>query len=442
VTKIDTVRLRIAGRVQGVGFRPFVYRLAQVHRLAGRVRNLTGAVEIDVQGRPEDIDGFRDLLLIASPPLARPRLESQQILSAPAFNDFRIEDSDADALADIHVPPDSFLCDDCLRELFDPADRRYRYPFINCTQCGPRYTLIAALPYDRANTSMAGFGMCPACAGEYRDPRDRRFHAEPVACAACGPVLSYEGGDGGASGNEAALGRALAILREGRVLAVKGIGGYHLMCDARNERAVLRLRERKHRPDKPLAVMFPQHGADGLGQVRTFLNPTEEQVRALFDPARPIVLVGQREDSTLARSVAPGLGEVGAFLPYSPLHHLLLHDFGGPLVATSGNLSGEPVLTEIEQARERLSTVADAFLHHDRPILRPADDSVYRAIGARCRPRRLGRGLAPLELPLPRALPGPSLAVGGHLKVTVALAWADRVVVSPHISDLGTVRGQ
>jgi hydrogenase maturation protein HypF len=290
---------------------------------------------------------------------------------------------------------------------------------------------------------MARFPLCPACRHEYEDPLDRRFHAEPVACPVCGPHLTFKAAAGPAvTGDAAAVAAAVDVLRDGKVVAVRGIGGYHLLCDARSEPAVGRLRERKRRPDKPLAVMFPQRGADGLEAAREELAIGEVEAAALRDPARSIVLVTRRLGGRLAPSVAPGLSEIGAFLPYSPLHHLLLTAFGGPVVATSGNVSGEPVLTDPAEAEQRLATVADAFLHHDRPIVRPADDSVVRIAAGRPRPIRLGRGVAPLELTLPAELPDPVLAVGGHLKLTVALAWGRRVVVSPHVGDMGTRRSE
>ena len=433
----------MTGRVQGVGYRPFVYRLAHEHGLAGHVRNLRGDVEVTVAGPATTLERFAGELVTRAPPLAQPRLRDVSPCEAPAGPGFAIAPSSAADAPEVSVPPDFFACDDCVRELADPADRRHAYPFINCTQCGPRYTLIEALPYDRPNTSMAGFPLCAACRREYQDPLDRRFHAEPVACPACGPHLRFVA-PGGAEvgGDPGALAAAADLLRAGRVLALRGIGGYHLLCDARDEAAVRRLRERKRRPDKPLAVMFPQRGADGLDAVREELEPGPLEAAALGDPARAIVLVARRRDGRLAAAVAPGLAEVGAFLPYSPLHHLLLAAFGGPLVATSGNVSGEPVLTEPQEAEQRLATVADAFLHHDRPIVRPADDSVVRVAAGRARPIRLGRGVAPLELELPAELPEPVLAVGGHLKLTVALAWGRRVVVSPHVGDMGTRRSE
>ncbi len=433
----------MTGRVQGVGYRPFVYRLAHEHRLDGHVRNLRGDVEVIASGPAVAVEDFTRGLVERAPPLAQPRIRAVADCEAPAARGFGIAPSSAADAPEVSVPPDFFACDECVAELADPGDRRHAYPFINCTQCGPRYTLIEALPYDRPNTSMGVFPLCPACRREYEDPLDRRFHAEPVACPVCGPHLSFVvHGQSPISGDAAAVAAAVAVLRVGRVLAVRGIGGYHLLCDARDEAAVARLRERKRRPDKPLAVMFPQRGDEGLAAAREELAIGAIEQAALLDPARPIVLVPRRPDGRLASAVAPGLGEIGAFLPYSPLHHLLLAAFDGPVVATSGNVSGEPVLTQPAEAESRLATVADAFLHHDRPIVRPADDSVVRIAAGAPRPIRLGRGLAPLELELPAELPKPLLAVGGHLKLTVALAWGRRVVVSPHVGDMGTLRSE
>jgi len=437
-------RLVMTGRVQGVGFRPFVYRLAREHGLTGHVRNLRGDVEILVAGSADRLDAFERELVERAPPLAQPVVRESSPATAPVESGFHIAPSSVADEPQVSVPPDFFTCADCLQELADPADRRYRYPFINCTQCGPRYTLITALPYDRANTSMARFPLCAECGREYADPLDRRFHAEPVACPVCGPHLElHEPGSEPIRGSDdAALQGAIDVLRGGRVLAVRGIGGYHLLCDARSAAAVARLRERKIRPHKPLAVMFPWAGPDGLEALRQRLQVGDVEADALRDPVRAIVLVRRRADCDLTEGVAPGLGEVGAFLPYSPLHQLLLEGLGGPVVATSGNVSGEPVLTDPAEAETRLAAVADALLHHDRPILRPADDSVLRVAADRVRPIRLGRGIAPLELELPHALPEPVLAVGGHLKLTVALAWQRRVVISPHIGDMGTPRSE
>ena len=440
-TARQALRLTVSGRVQGVGFRPFVYRLAHRFGLRGWVRNETGTVEIWVEGEASALETFAKALLEQAPPLARPRIATRSPAEPQAFETFEILPSRADAPARIHVPPDYFACDDCLRELRDPANRRYRHPFINCTQCGPRYTLIGKLPYDRPNTSMAAFAMCPECRREYENPLDRRFHAEPVACPACGPRLQFAAPSGvNVRDNAAALTQAVATLRAGKIIAVKGIGGYHLMCDARNDIAIARLRAKKPRPHKPLAVMVPAHGVDGLEAVRAVAELTPEHEQWLRDPARPIVLVNKKPHAPLSQRIAPGLREVGVMLPYSPLHHLLLDEFGGPLVATSGNVSGEPVLTENNDVNRRLTHVAEAFLHHDRPIQRPADDPVYRVIAGFARPLRHGRGGAPLELTLPFTLSKPALAVGGHMKNTVALAWDDRIIVSPHIGDLDAPR--
>ncbi|MFP5344878.1 MAG: carbamoyltransferase HypF, partial [Gammaproteobacteria bacterium] len=435
-------RWLLGGRVQGVGFRPFVYRLAQRYNLSGWVRNLCGRVEIVAEGHSAGLERFAHALLSEAPSLAKAEILSCEHLALTQDSaTFRILPSLTGAADSIHLPPDYFLCADCLAELQDPADRRYRYPFINCTQCGPRYTVIHALPYDRVNTTLAGFALCAACREEYDNPRDRRFHAEPLACPACGPQPSFHApGKTPVDETPAALATCVAALREGRIVAVKGIGGYHLMCDARSDSAVQRLRASKPRPHKPLAVMFPLEGEDGLDGVRGHALVGTVEARALLDPARLIVLIKNHSQSGLSRYIAPGLDETGALLPYSPLHHILLEDFGAPLVATSANVSGEPVLTDNGEAQARLAHVADAFLHHNRPIARPADDAVVRVIAGKPRVLRLGRGLAPLELPLPFTLPHPLLACGAHIKNTVALAWNNRVVISPHIGDLGSAR--
>lgn len=435
-------RWRIAGRVQGVGFRPFVYRLAHEYGLRGWVRNSGGEVEVHAEGEAASIEGFGAALLTRAPPAARPRLLEQRGAGRESLEDFRVLPSSRTAQPQVHVPPDLFACDECLAELRDPAARRFAYPFINCTQCGPRYTVIRALPYDRANTSLAGFPLCPDCAAEYADPLDRRFHAEPLACAACGPALRWRAPGHEVRGNAAALAAALTALRTGRIVAVRGIGGYHLCCDAADEAAVERLRERKRRPAKPLALMVPWRGADGLEAARALAELSAAEAAALVDPTRPIVLSRRNRHAAVAAGIAPGLEQLGLMLPYSPLHHLLLQDFGAPLVATSGNISGEPVLTEPEEAEARLAHVADGFLHHDRPIVRPADDPVVRVLAGAARPVRLGRGMAPLELELPASVGMPTLAVGAYLKNTVALAWGRRAVVSPHIGELGSPRSR
>jgi len=435
------VRLTLAGHVQGVGFRPFVYRLARELGISGTVQNRLGEVEVIAAGSEEQLARLQRELISRAPPLSRPAIVGAGPAEPPEATGFAILASEGGTDARVFVPPDYFMCDDCAAELADPADRRHDYPFINCTQCGPRYTLIERLPYDRGNTSMAAFPLCRACDAEYRDPGDRRFHAEPVACPECGPSLTFERpGEPDIANTTTALDAAVAALREGQVVAVRGIGGYHLMCDACDPMAVNRLRERKRRPDKPLAVMIPLAGRDGLDGVRRFVKLDSCEAAIASGPARPIVLARKRAGCGLADNIAPGLGEIGVFLPYSPLHHLLLQRFGGPLVATSGNISGEPVLTDNCEAAQRLGGVADVFLQHNRPIVRPADDPVYRRIAGRVRPLRMGRGTAPVELALPGRVTQPVLCTGGQMKGTVALAWDDRVVVSPHIGEMDSPR--
>lgn len=431
--------IRVTGRVQGVGFRPFVYALAQRYELAGWVRNAAGEVVIRVEGRVGRIAELQRALVRDAPPLARPRIAGSRPVAVIGLEGFVIEHSEASHGSEFHLPPDQFVCGDCLTELADPADRRFRHPFITCTQCGPRYTLIEALPYDRQRTSMAAFQLCPACRREYDDPADRRFHAEPLCCPRCGPRLRFinQSVPGQmVGGDEPALAAALGLLREGGILGVKGVGGYHLMCDAGSDVAVARLRTRKRRPDKPLAVMFATLEPGLPGTAHASLRIDAETERALSDPKRPIVLARRRPDCPLSDGIAPGLDEIGAMLPYSPLHHLLVSDFAAPLIATSGNISGEPVIVDPVEAERRLGEVCDAFLHHDRPIVRPADDPVLRVVAGQARPLRIGRGLAPLELELPVPLRQSAIALGGQMKVTVALGEGRRAVMSPHIGDL------
>ena len=432
----QTIRLR--GRIQGVGFRPFTVRLARRHDVHGWVRNVGGEVEIHAEGCPEQLALFIAGLTADAPPLARPEAPDISAATVEHHQDFRILDSGLGGHNRIVVPPDHLVCPDCLAEMADPQARRYRYPFTNCTQCGPRYTIIDRLPYDRPNTAMAGFELCADCRAEYDDPADRRFHAQPLACPRCGPTLEFrQPGRAANHDNEAALAACVESLRNGLIVAVKGVGGYHLLCDARAEAVVARLRARKRRPAKPLAVMV----SETMLRVGDIATPTPEELALLLSAERPIVLAKKSTVSALAEAIAPGLGEVGLLLPYSPLHHLLVQAFGGPLTATSANISGEPVLTDAATVEQRLGDVADAFLHHDRPIRRAADDSVFRTVGGTPRPIRLGRGHAPLEVPLRRPVPCPLLAVGADLKNTVALAIDDRVILSPHQGDLGSLRG-
>lgn len=443
------MRYSFTGQVQGVGFRPFVYRLAMEHGIAGWVENRVGTVVIHAEGMSENLHRFKQALTEQAPAAARPSLLQQQSTEFGHFQQFSIRKSATTSPSSfIHILTDLPLCESCRQELNDPRDRRFHYPFINCTQCGPRYTLIQALPYDRANTTMAEFGLCADCRREYETPTDRRFHAEPIACPACGPQLSYESANGEIRNTEQALLACMEDLRNGKLVAVKGIGGYHLLCDARNDEAVQGLRDRKQRPHKPLAVMMDE------SQLEAHVVVSADERQLLRSPAHPILLVNkkrlvkkkellnQKPRSDLSTLIAPGLTEIGVILPYSPLHVLLIQMFDGPLVATSANISGEPVLTQRQDVTQRLGQVADAFLHHNRHIQRPADDPVYRIIHSKPRPLRLGRGNAPLELTLPFRVKQPLLAVGGHMKNTIALAWDDRVVISPHIGELDSLRGQ
>lgn len=454
VSRREARRWTLEGRVQGVGFRPFVSRLADDCGLDGWVRNRDGVVELHAEGTADALERFAGALLEQAPPLARIARCSATPAVCGAKPGFRILDSarglaaapdsgpDAQRRAARSLPPDQGICDDCLAELRDPQARRYRYPFVNCTQCGPRYTIIRALPYDRPQTTMAGFALCAACEREYADPSNRRFHAQPLACADCGPQLSWHAGGVKLDGNEPALAACIAALRDGEIVAVRGIGGYHLYCDAGNDAAVARLRMRKQRPGKPLALMLPQLAGDPLAWLRRLAGADALQEAALLDAARPIVLLRRRAAAPLAAAVAPGLDEIGVMLPYSPLHHLLLDGFGKPLVATSANRSGEPVLCDALEAEAVLAAIADGFLHHDRPIERPADDTVLRPIAGRLRPLRLGRGTAPLERTLAVPLRRPLLGLGAFGKNTVTLAWGDRALTSPHVGDLRDRRGR
>ena len=430
----------VEGVVQGVGFRPFVWRLATELGLAGRVRNAAGRVEVEASGPTLALDAFAIRLRTDAPPRARVERVTVRVLPTDAAASlpipFAIDDSVAAAAAEDRLfPPDIATCDDCLRELFDPADRRFRYPFTNCTNCGPRATIIDELPYDRARTTMRAFPLCPACETEYRDPANRRFHAEPVACPACGPRLSWRptGAPAAIAESEDALGAAVRALLGGAIVAVKGLGGYHLACDATNDEAVRRLRDRKRRWAKPFAIMV----AD-LAATEALCRVGAAERDLLAAPSRPIVLLEARRDATpaLAPSVAAGNRRLGVFLPYTPLHHLLMAEVGRPIVLTSGNLTDEPLATDDDDALARLGGLADGFLAHDREIRARYDDSVTRVVAGRESVVRRGRGYAPDPLPLPVPTPTPLLAVGAELKHTFTLARGGRAHVAPHNGDL------
>jgi hydrogenase maturation protein HypF len=420
---MDTrLRILLTGAVQGTGFRPCVYRLARELKLTGSVRNTTGGLHIEVEGERESLQVFRDRLERERPPASVILSAEESWLEPTGAADFEILESEQSGSIEAAVLPDLATCPDCLAELRDPRERRFGYPFTNCTRCGPRFTIVLDLPYDRPRTVMDGFELCAACRREYEDPGDRRFHAQPIACPDCGPRLSVS------------IRQAAEALRKGAIVALKGIGGYQLLCDACSEPAVARLREKKAREWKPLAVMMPSFQA-----LIRYASASAEERRLLESPAAPIVLLRGRKDGDLplAPSVTQGSPWLGAMLPYSPLHHLLMGEFGSPVVATSGNLSDEPIATSVEQAHESLAQVADLFVDHNRPIARPCDDSVTRVVLGRESLIRRARGYAPLPIPVRHALPR-ILATGGHLKSTIALALGRQVVVSQHIGDLDT----
>ncbi|ETK34077.1 carbamoyltransferase HypF [Microbispora sp. ATCC PTA-5024] len=422
--------IRVEGIVQGVGFRPYVYGLATGLGLDGLVGNDERGVFIEVEGGPGPVGEFLAALRDRPPPLAVIEHISAGTLPATGETGFVIARSATGGDRRALVPPDVATCDDCLREMDDPADRRYRYAFTNCTNCGPRFTIVRDVPYDRPNTTMAGFAMCADCAREYHDPADRRFHAQPVCCPACGPRLRLVDGDGReAPGDPVAL--AAERLLDGQVLAVKGLGGYHLAAVAGCEQAVAALRSRKHREDKPFAVM-----AADLAQAGRLCEVGEAAAELLTGRERPIVLLVRRTDAEVAPSAAPGNRRLGVMLPYTPLHHLLLRALGRPVVLTSGNVSDEPIAYRDDEAAGRLGGIADAFLTHDRPIHTRTDDSVIRLFRGRAVPVRRSRGYVPHPLPLAWECPRPVLACGAELKNTFCLAKGSHAFVSHHIGDL------
>jgi hydrogenase maturation protein HypF len=431
---VERAKVIVRGVVQGVGFRPFVYRLATQMRLNGWVLNSAQGVFIEVEGAREMLQSFLFQLEKDKPPRAVIQSLEFSFLDAVGYGRFDIRYSDQSGRKTVLILPDIAVCMDCLREIFDPGNRRYRYPFTNCTNCGPRFTIIEALPYDRPHTSMRRFAMCPDCHREYLDPSDRRFHAQPNACPRCGPHLELWDPTGSALGKEEeALLRAIEIVRHGQILALKGIGGFQLIVDARNASAVQRLRARKRREEKPFALMYPSFD---LAQEDCKISDLE--ARLLLAPEAPIVLLDRsRSESLLAPAVAPANPSLGVMLPYSPLHHIVMRDLGVPVVATSGNLSDEPICIDEYEALKRLEGIADFFLVHNRPIVRQMDDSVARVVCEREMVLRRARGYAPLPVHMKNTLPC-VLAVGGHLKNSVALSVGKEIFISQHIGDLET----
>jgi hydrogenase maturation protein HypF len=413
-----------------VGFRPFVYRLAVSLNLKGFVLNTVRGVEIEVEGRSDTVDHFIDLLPKQLPPASK--ITKMEISDLSPQNDFefQIRSSRKEKARSALISPDIGICEDCLRELFDPENRRHRYPFINCTNCGPRYTIIKEIPYDRPTTTMSMFRMCPECQREYDDPENRRFHAQPNCCPVCGPEIWLTDSKGQKLEIHDSLLETVRFLKSGKIVAVKGLGGFHLACDAANDRAVSRLRARKHREEKPLAVMAPD-----LSAVSLFAEYTDQEKDILLSPRRPIVLLNMKSSHPLSKQVAPKNDCFGVMLPYTPLHHLILREGFTAIVMTSGNISEEPIAIGNEEALKRLGGIADFFLMHNRDIYLRSDDSVTRVIRSLPRPIRRSRGMVPVPIFLKRSLPS-VLAVGGELKNTICLTQEDRAFVSQHIGDL------
>ena len=429
---MDRRAITVSGIVQGVGFRPFVYALASDLHLHGFVKNSAGAVLIEVEGDSRDLDVFLDALTNRPPPLARIDRVHWSKQTPRGDPTFRIEPSDLADSASIFISPDIASCDDCLAELFDPGDRRYRYPFLNCTNCGPRLTIITGSPYDRERTTMAAFAMCNSCRAEYDDPQNRRFHAQPTACPDCGPRLLLLDGSGNTIPASDPVAHSAQALRGGSIAAIKGLGGYHLACLASDKRAVAELRARKVRYEKPFGIMV----AD-LSAAAALCEVTPEEAELLTSRSRPIVLLRRKPDTDIAEEVAPGNPFLGVMLPYTPLHHLLLHEIPGmPLVMTSGNQSDEPIAYDDRDALARLGSIADFFLSHNRAIHIRCDDSVTRIVAGAELPLRRSRGHAPEPIGMPVRCSLPTLATGGQMKATFALARDHNAFLSHHIGDL------
>ena len=427
---IQRAKVTVSGVVQGVGFRPFVYQIAQKSGLGGYVANTTAGVDIEIEGEPEQIETFFRDMDTHKPPLARVTRLEKQYLPPLAYQGFIIRKSQTNAVRSVLISPDVCVCEDCLREMNDPHDRRYRYPFINCTNCGPRYTIIDDIPYDRDKTSMAVFAMCEDCQREYDNPTDRRYHAQPVACWKCGPNVRLQSPSGKElTGFEAIL-AAADLLKAGKIVAIKGLGGFHLAVDATHGEAVARLRARKCRDEKPLALMSP-----GIDEVSRYAHVSDRESRTLQSAERPIVLLHKRESHPISTHVAPRTRLFGVMLPYTPLHHLLLQQGFLALVLTSGNISDEPIVIDNDEAFRRLSGVADCFLIHNRGISVRNDDSVVRFVDQKIRMVRRARGYAPLPVFLTPTL-RPTLACGSLLANTICLARENRAFLSQHIGDL------
>jgi len=436
--RIQRLFIMVRGAVQGVGFRPFVYRLAVEMKLVGWVSNSAQGVITEVEGEQDRLNEFLFRLQKEIPPRAFIQSLEFSFLDPIGFSSFEIRKSDSVGTKTALILPDIATCPDCLKEIFDPANRRFLYPFTNCTNCGPRFSIIEALPYDRPNTSMKKFEMCPECKAEYQNPSDRRFHAQPNACPLCGPKLELWDDEGIViAERHSALLQAVEAIRTGNIVAVKGLGGFHLMVDACNDSAVRRLRKRKHREEKPLALMFPS-----LESIKLECEVDQFEERLLLSPESPIVLLnrltGRHPQSVIASAVAHSNPYLGVMLPYTPLHHILVQELSSPVVATSGNMSDEPICIDENEALNRLNGIADMFLVHNRPIVRHIDDSIVRVIMERELVLRRARGYAPLPISVVKRHGMSLLAVGAHLKNTIALTSEDNIFISQHIGDLET----
>jgi hydrogenase maturation protein HypF len=421
---IQRLRISLRGAVQGVGFRPFVYRLASEMSLTGWVLNSSAGLVVEVEGAPDELRHFEQRLEAERPKASLVTARESEWLPSQGFTKFEIHHSEVDSAKSVNVLPDLATCAECRNELFDRANRRFQYPFTNCTNCGPRYTIVVDIPYDRPNTTMREFVLCPACREEYENPANRRFHAQPNACPVCGPKLKGTVSD------------AAAALLRGEIVALKGIGGFQLLADARQTTAVARLRQRKHREEKPFALMMPS-----LEIAREYCEVSPAEQELLESQAAPIVLMRPKPGTDIARNVAHCSPYLGVMLPYSPLHHLLMRECPFPLIATSGNRSDEPIAISNEEAATRLKDIADHFLMHNRPIVRACDDSVVRLTRGRAGILRRARGYAPLGIRVSRKVAA-LLAVGGHLKNTVAIGVDNNVFLSQHIGDLETLEAR
>jgi len=429
------LKIQLTGAVQGVGFRPFVFNIANRYNLKGYVLNDTEGVLIEIEGEKDNIDKFLVSLFSEKPPLAHIFSSYIEELDFFGYKDFQIKSSKSNKEKQVFILPDISICDECLKEIKDKNNRRYRYPFTNCTNCGPRFSIIQKLPYDRENTTMKNFKMCEICKEEYHNPLDRRFHAQPNACPVCGPEISlYTSKKEFIAKGDEALRVVINLLKEGKIIAIKGIGGFHLVADATNDYPLKELRKRKNRGEKPFAVMFKN-----INEIEkyTIINDFEKAV--ILSPERPIVIVKLRENKKISQYVAPNLRKLGVFLPYSPLHYLLLNDYENPLVMTSANLSDEPIVKDNEEAFNKLSVFTDYILIHNRDIENRVDDSVVRVINNNISFIRRSRGYAPLPIKLPFNLNKKVLAVGGHQKNTIAIAFENKAILSQHIGDLETL---